>query len=114
MSLTSPAYGAQLMLLFVKKRFADAIASGEKTLEIRAGQRYAKITPGDSISVNGRFRKRVARVEVHDDSISLLDSLRGRYAHAGLADAHDASTALSGCYPAGTGLFYVLHLQPEP
>jgi len=44
------AWGSMTMLLFVKKRFADAIRDGSKTLEIRAGSRYRNLAPGDSIS----------------------------------------------------------------
>ena len=62
------------MLLFVKQRFVDQIRAGTKTFELRAGSRYSKIRPGDSLSINGRFRVTVERVETYPT----LDSLLGR------------------------------------
>lgn len=101
------------MLLLVKKRFADAIRDGSKTLEIRAGSRYRNIRSGDHISINGHFRKRVARVEEHADRATLIESLRGRFHQARFADEHDAQQAIRDCYPHEPGEFFVLHLSPE-
>jgi len=51
------------MLLFVKKKYADAIKSGKKTFEIRAGKRYRNIKPGHILSINGQFTVLVITVE---------------------------------------------------
>jgi len=51
------------MLLFVKKKYADAIKSGKKTFEIRAGNRYRNIRPGHKLSINGQFTVFVIAVE---------------------------------------------------
>jgi len=51
------------MLLFVKKRYSDLIKSGEKTFEIRAGERYRNIKPGHKLSINGHFKVLVTKVE---------------------------------------------------
>ena len=74
------------MLLFVKGRFADAIFSGRKTIEIRAGKRYAGIRAGDFVSINGRFRRMVHRVDHAPDVNHLISKLTGRFASAGFVD----------------------------
>jgi ASC-1-like (ASCH) protein len=99
------------VLLLVKKRFADAIRDGSKTLEIRAGSRYRNLRPGDPISINGHFRKRLTRVERHDGRDSLIESLRGRFHRAGFADERDGQQAIRDCYPHDPGEFFVLHLS---
>lgn len=63
------------MLLFVKKRFADAIRRGSKTIEIRCGKRYASVRPGGSVSINGHFRRTVAAVERYETLAELLASV---------------------------------------
>lgn len=98
----------------VKKRFADAIRSGEKTLEIRSGPRYRNIWPGDTVSINGSFRRSVRSVERHELLSTLLRSLGGRHSQAGFRDAADADAAIRSCYStSGGAIFYILHLEPE-
>lgn len=89
------------MLLFVKQRFVDQIRAGFKTCEIRFGTRYAKIRPGNHLSINGHFSVVVTRVDQHSRS-SLLA--------AGLCSATD----LSDCYGNANGPFYVFHFNPPP
>jgi hypothetical protein len=84
------------MLLFVKQRFVDQILAGTKTWEIRHGARWRHVRPGDSLSVNGRFRVSVERVEMHNRA-SLLT--------AGLVSEAD----LTDCYGPSIGPFYVFH-----
>ena len=48
-------------LLFVKKKFSDAIRNGSKTFEIRCGSKYSRIVPGDELSINGHYRLTMAR-----------------------------------------------------
>jgi ASC-1-like (ASCH) protein len=51
------------MLLFVRNPYYQAIAEGRKRFELRAGPRYRNLVPGSHISINGRFRKTIKRVE---------------------------------------------------
>lgn len=87
------------MLLFVKQRFVDQIRAGTKTYEIRFGAKYRGVRPGDSLSINGRFRLEVTRVEVHDRA-SLV------------AAALISETDLTDCYGPAEGPFYVFHFMP--
>ena|ERR1051326_4945718 len=87
------------MLLFVKKRFVDQIVAGVKTYEIRHGLKYRNIRPGDSLSINGRFRLNVTHVEEHDRA-SLL--------RARLINPAD----LDDCYASADGPFYVMYFKP--
>lgn len=101
------------MLLFVKKRFADALRDGTKTLEIRAGQRYLRITVGRVLSINGRDRMRVVGVEHYETRAELLEALRGRHAAVGCASPVELREALRACYPVEAGPYVVLSVEPE-
>lgn len=99
------------MLLFVRKRFADLLHSGVKTLEIRAGSRYARIEPGHILAVNGRqFRLRVTRVERFETRRELHDGLTPRYHAAGFDSLADMRSALRSCYPYETPPYTILHV----
>ena len=87
------------MLLLVKQRFVDQILAGTKTCEIRHGARYRNVRPGDALSINGRFRVNVERVDVHTRA-SLLS--------AGLVSPAD----LVDCYGGAEGPFYAFHFKP--
>jgi hypothetical protein len=87
------------MLLFLKQRFVNQILAGTKTCEIRYGARYRNVRPGATLSINGRFRVVVDRVDVHD---------RGILVGTGLVSAAD----LADCYGAVDGPFYVFHFTP--
>ena len=89
------------MLLFVKQRFVDQIRAGTKTWDIRYGPRYRNVKPGDSFSINGRFRVSVERVET---------VTRAALLGAGLVSEAD----LSDCYGAVDGPFYVFHFTLPP
>jgi len=84
------------MLLFVKQRFVDQIRAGTKTCEIRCGAKYRNVKVGDSLSINGRFRLAITRVDVHS---------RDTLIRAGLVSRAD----LTDCYGAAAGPFYVFH-----
>jgi hypothetical protein len=99
------------MLLFIKKRFEDAIRNGEKTIELRCGSRYRNLRPGDFLSLNGHFRKRIERVETFASRDELLAGLHGRYERAGFASRQDCRKTIDACYPSSSGCFYVLHLR---
>ena len=107
---TAPEARALAMLLFVKRPFAEAIRTGQKTLEIRAGARYARIAPGDTLSINGRFRVRVLSVERVETRVELLKALRGRHEQAGCATAASLRDALRDCYPDERGPYIVLSI----
>lgn len=79
-----------VVLLFVRKQYEAEIVAGRKRYEIRHGARYARIGPGDELSINGHFRVRVTKVDKHDTTETL-------------------PTDVSDCYPAATGPFYVMH-----
>lgn len=99
------------MLLFVRKRYADLLKSGAKTLEIRAGSRYAGIRPGHVLAVNGRqLRLRVERVERVETRHDLLASLTPRYRAAGFDSLADMREALRSCYPHETPPYTILHV----
>lgn len=51
------------MLLFIRQKYVDQIRAGLKTWEVRAGKRYRNIQPGSVLSLNGRERVTVTRVE---------------------------------------------------
>ena len=85
------------MLLLVKKRFADAIRAGTKTLEIRAGARYRNVRAGDTLSINGHFRAVVTAVEHHTRETLYCALPEWR-------------NAVESCYPNIAGPFYVFHL----
>lgn len=89
------------MLLFVKQRFVNQILAGEKRCEIRYGNRYRNVKPGKALSINGRFRIIVERVEVHTRA-SLLA--------ADLVSAND----LTDCYGLTDGPFQVFFFSPPP
>ena len=101
------------MMLFVKGPFAEAIRAGRKTLEIRAGTRYARIAPGDRLSINGRFRVRVLGVERVETRAEALKTLRGRHTLAGCATAELLREALRNCYPDDRGPYTVLTIAVE-
>ena len=52
------------MLLFVRNPYYGAIKAGLKRYELRSGARYANVKPGDTLSINGRFRVLIEAVEV--------------------------------------------------
>lgn len=78
------------MLLFIKQKYLDQIESGAKRYEIRAGSRYRNVKVGTVLSLNGRKRVTVTRVEVHFTATTL-------------------PVDVSDCYPNATGPFYVFH-----
>jgi len=99
------------MMLFVRKRFADLLRSGAKTLEIRAGTRYARIEPGHVLHINGtQFRLRVSRVERFGTRAQLHDALAPRYRAAGFDSLADMREALRSCYPHETPPYTILHV----
>ena len=51
------------MLLFVRNPYYAAIVEGRKRFELRAGTRYRNLVVGSQVSINGRFRKTVKRIE---------------------------------------------------
>lgn len=71
------------MLLITKKKHADNIRSGRKSIEIRCGQRYAGIVAGDSISINGHFRRQVDKVEHFNNREELLSAMKEIYYETG-------------------------------
>jgi Domain of unknown function (DUF3850) len=89
------------MLLFIKKRFYDAILSRSKTFEIRCGSRYRNVRAGDILLLNSRLRVQVARRELHPSAESLV--------RAGLCTQLD----IDDCYPNAIAPFYVFHLSHE-
>ncbi len=86
------------MLLFVRNPYYGAIKSGEKRFELRAGKRYSHVRPGDELSINGKFRVRVKRVERFDrpGEASRATSLAGYYLSV---------AAIRACYPDTSELF---------
>lgn len=88
------------MLLFVRKQYADMIRDGRKPFEIRAGDRYRNVKPGDRFSINGHFHRVVSRVERHT-----RESL--------VASMPDWKAAVESCYPGHSGPYFVFHFQPE-
>ena len=51
------------MLLFVRNPYFAAIKAGEKRYELRAGARYRNLRVGDQLSINGRFRVTITRIQ---------------------------------------------------
>jgi hypothetical protein len=84
----------------VRKQYSDAIRSGQKRFEIRAGSRYGKIRPGVMLSINGHFRVQVTRVDDHTRA-SLIDAMP------------DWREAIEACYPGDNpGPYFVFHFTP--
>lgn len=104
------------MLLFVKKPWCYQLASGEKTLELRAGTRYRNLRAGSSISVNGRERYAVERVERFETLERFLTSLIGRHQAAGFNSSESLREGVDHCYGSCDGPFFVFTLSriPEP
>jgi ASC-1-like (ASCH) protein len=83
------------VLLLIKKKYFDQIVAGTKTYEIRAGSRYRNIKAGDRLSLNGRARFPVVRVQ--------------EFSHA-----EQLPEDVSDCYAADhPGPFFVFHLGPQ-
>jgi len=102
-----------LMLLFVKGHFLHALRNGSKTLEIRAGSRYARIRPGHVLAVNGRqLRLRVGQVERFEGLGELLESLATRHRAVGFDSMAELCAALRICYPKELPPYIVLHVTP--
>jgi ASC-1-like (ASCH) protein len=92
------------MLLFVRNPYYAAIREGTKRYEMRAGHRYRNIRVGDQLSINGRFRVTVSRVEIFDraEEASRASSAAGYYLSV---------AAIRACYPEGSGPIYFFHFH---
>ncbi len=91
------------VLLFVKKKYAVVIARGEKTFELRVGDRYRNVKPGDSLSINGHFRVTVSEA-LHLDSIA--EVVRETSAYLSESDIRE-------CYGNTTGPFYLFRFSHQ-
>jgi hypothetical protein len=104
-----------MLLLFTKKKHADALRARQKTMELRRGSRHRNVRIGDTLSINGHFVVRVKRrYEIPPESI--IGFLRVNYAALGFNSAKNALTALLTCYPNISDTFYaweVIPLIPE-
>ena len=80
------------MLLFVRNPYYAAICRGEKRYELRAGGRYRNVKPGDTLSINGRFRVLVEAVEVCRSLQAAIDASE-------LAKWPVTAEAIRACYP---------------
>ena len=92
-------------LLFVRNPYAAAILEGRKTFEVRAGAKYANVKAGEHLSINGRLRVEVTRVDRYDDAESLVNALRDSAFPLTRNDVSD-------CYPGVASGFYVFHFTP--
>jgi ASC-1-like (ASCH) protein len=92
------------MLLFVRNPYYQAICEGTKRYEMRAGPRYRNIKAGDQLSINGRFRVTVSRVEIFEraEEASRASSAAGYYLSV---------AAVRACYPAPSGPIYFFHFR---
>ena len=92
------------MLLFVRNPYFAAIKAGEKRYELRAGSRYRNLRVGDSLSINGRFRVRIRRVEhfTRAEEASRASSAAGYYLSV---------PAIRACYPADQPMT-MFHFDP--
>jgi ASC-1-like (ASCH) protein len=92
------------MLLFVCNPYYQAICDGTKRYEMRAGSRYRSVKAGDQLSINGRFRVTVTKVEVFDraEEASRASSAAGYYLSV---------AAIRACYPDGSGPIYFFHFR---
>lgn len=86
------------MLLFIRQKYIDQIRAGLKTWEIRAGMRYRNIRPGSVLSLNGRERVTVTRVE------------QGTAEEIAARGLIDSAAELKTMYPAES-LFRVFHFS---
>jgi hypothetical protein len=103
------------MLLFVKKRFADQLRAGTKTIEIRVGSRYKSLVAGSCLSINGHFRMIVLKRE-ELPLRSLVHGLKGREHLTGHSSAADLRRTLLDCYPNGLPdePCFLLHVSVPP
>lgn len=92
------------MLLFVRNPYFAAIKAGEKRYELRAGSRYRNLAVGDSLSINGRFRVRIHRVDhfTSAEEASRATSAAGYYLSV---------AAIRACYPADRSMT-MFHFDP--
>ncbi len=91
------------MLLFVRNPYYAAICSGAKRYEMRAGSRYRNLRAGDQLSINGRFRVTISRVEVfaRPEEASRASSAAGYFLSV---------PAIRACYP-DSGPIYFFHFR---
>lgn len=82
-------------LLFIKRRWRDAILSGEKTIELRDAKRYSSTSIGDEFLLNGRERIRVIGIK----KVYPVEILANRelMRASGFRDAEDASRTFADC-----------------
>ena len=80
------------MLLFVRNPYYAAIREGSKRYELRCGARYRNLRVGDELSINGRFRKRIRKIErfSRPEEASRASSAAGYYLSV---------AAIRACYP---------------
>ncbi|WDL98139.1 ASCH domain-containing protein [Alicyclobacillus sp. ALC3] len=91
------------MLLFVKKRFADALADGSKQFELRADvPRYRNVSEGHILSVNGRQYYRVVEVLRFSTAQAAADELTP--AACGFESADELCDVWQSLYPESPGL----------
>jgi|HubBroStandDraft_4_1064222.scaffolds.fasta_scaffold992165_1 hypothetical protein len=85
------------MLLFVRNPYYSAILDGSKRYELRAGPRYRNLCVGSTLSINGRVRKIVRRVErfSRPEEASRASRAAGYYLSV---------AAIRACYPDASDL----------
>lgn len=102
------------MLLFIKKIHLDRILSGEKTCEIRVGKRYRNVRRGSTLSLNGKHRVEVCRVDAFDNYGDFDAALAKHHKKAGAESADAIRLAIKDCYGDGPqGPFFFFWLTPN-
>ena len=94
------------MMLFVRAPYCHMLRDGQKTIEVRWGPRYRKITTGSVLSINGRDRVRVTSVE----RASAREASR-RYHEIGCTSGREFLRALRSMGYRG-GPLYLFHVRP--
>jgi hypothetical protein len=99
------------MLFLVKKPWCYQLATGEKTIELRAGSRYRNLAFGDIISVNGRERYQIEQAELFETREQYLDALKDRHRDAGFDSPDSLRQGIAHCYGSHAGPFFAFTLS---
>jgi len=99
------------MLFFTQKRYQEALREGRKTIEIRAGSRYAKLEVGRLISINGLFKMRVIRIDRHESAAEFLSENADNYGVCGFNSFDEMQSAVAGLYGDSVKPVFAFHVR---
>jgi hypothetical protein len=87
-----------MILLFTKREHAHKLLSGEKWIELRAGDRYRNVLPGHRLSINGQFYLTVTKRFIFTTKKELTAFMRNEFRGLGFPSYRAARLGLDECY----------------